>query len=109
MCLVTALLQPSPPATILIDEPELGLHPFALGILAGLIKQASQRTQVIVSTQSATLLDHFEAGDVVVVDREGGASTFARLDPEKLQSWLESYSLGDLWQKNLLEGGPVHE
>ncbi|MCF6228398.1 MAG: AAA family ATPase [Planctomycetes bacterium] len=109
ICLTTALLQPNPPATIVIDEPELGLHPYALGILAGLIKKASSNTQVIVSTQSATLLDHFQPEDVIVVDRKDGASTFERLNPDKLSEWLDDYTLGDLWQRNYLSGGPVHE
>jgi predicted ATPase len=72
IALTTALLQPNPPATILLDEPELGLHPYALDLLAGLIKKAAAQTQVIISTQSASLLDSFEAEDVIVVQREGG-------------------------------------
>lgn len=109
ICLTTALLQPNLPATIVIDEPELGLHPYALGILAGLIKKASAKTQVIVSTQSVSLLDHFQPEDVIVVDRKDGASTFERLNPDELSEWLEDYTLGDLWQRNYLSGGPVHE
>lgn len=80
ICMATALLQPRPPATILFDEPELGLHPYALGVLASLLKQAADRTQVIVSTQSAPLLDYFEPEDIIVVDREDGASKFHRLE-----------------------------
>lgn len=109
ICLVTALLQPNPPATILFDEPELGLHPEALNTLAGLIKQASERTQVIVATQSAPLLDHFDPEDVIVVDRKDGESLFKRLDAKNLSEWLKDYSLGELWQKNVFEGGPNHE
>jgi len=109
ICLATALLQPNPPATMLFDEPELGLHPFALSVLADLIKQAASRSQIIVSTQSAPLLDHFEADVVVVVDREEGASTFRRLGSDELSEWLENYTLGELWQKNVFQGGPVHE
>ncbi|MDE2508021.1 MAG: AAA family ATPase, partial [Planctomycetota bacterium] len=110
IALATALLQPNPPSTMLIDEPELGLHPFALEILASLIHQASKRTQVIVSTQSASLLNSFEPEDIVVVDREKGESRFRRLSREDLQSWLEEdYSLGELWQKGVYGGGPVHE
>jgi predicted ATPase len=109
ICMATALLQPRPPATMLFDEPELGLHPYALSVLAGLLRQAATRTQVIVSTQSATLIDHFEPEDVVVVDREEGASTFHRLDSRALEEWLKQYSLGELWEKNVVEGGPVHE
>jgi len=109
ICLATALLQPNPPATIIIDEPELGLHPYAIEILAELIKAASQKTQVIVSTQSPALVDNFEPEDVIVVNREKGASTFKRLEAKELTHWLEDYSLGDLWRKNIVAGGPVHE
>jgi|SRR5215831_8168906 len=109
ICLATALLQPDPPPTILIDEPELGLHPFALGVLASLLRQTSTRTQIIVSTQSAPLLDTFEPEEVIIVDRFEGASRFRRLEAEPLQAWLQDYSLGQLWQKNVIEAGPVHE
>jgi predicted ATPase len=109
ICLATALLQPNPPATIVIDEPELGLHPFALGVLASMLRQASDRSQIIVSTQSASLLDNFEPEEVIVVDRENGASRFRRLEAGPLQDWLQEYSLGQLWQKNVLEGSPVNE
>lgn len=107
IALTTALLQPSPPATILLDEPELGLHPYALNLLAALLKKAATQTQVIVSTQSAPLLDNFEAEDVIVVEREDGASTFKRLSSADLQEWLKSYSLGELWQKNVIGGRPA--
>jgi len=109
ICLATCLLQPEPPATVIIDEPELGLHPFAISMLADLIKSASKRTQVIVSTQSPTLLDYFEPEDVVVVNRKNGKSTLSRLDENSLQSWLEEYSVGELWQKNVVQGGPTRE
>lgn len=109
ICMATALLQPDPPATMLFDEPELGLHPSALNVLAGLLKQAASRTQVIVSTQSAPLLDEFGPEHVVVVDRENGASTFRHLEGKDLKEWLDDYSLGQLWQKNVISGGPVHE
>lgn len=109
ICLATALLQPAPPATLIFDEPELGLHPYSLEVLAGLVKQAATRTQVIVSTQSAPLLDYFEPEDVIVVAREDGASVFRRLSDSELAQWLEDYSIGELWQKNVFQGGPVHE
>jgi predicted ATPase len=109
VCLATALLQPDPPSAIVIDEPELGLHPYAIEILAELIQAASERTQVIVSTQSPPLIDNFSPEDIIVVSRENGASTFKRLDAQELSHWLEDYSLGDLWRKNIVAGGPVHE
>jgi predicted ATPase len=110
IALATALLQPDPPATILLDEPELGMHPYALDILAGLIKQAATKAQLIISTQSASLLNAFKPEDIIVVDREAGESRFRRLSAKELQSWLEDeYTLGDLWQKNIYGGGPVHE
>jgi len=109
IALATALLQPDPPATILIDEPELGLHPFALDMLSSLILQAQERTQVIVSTQSASMLNAFEPEQIVVVERHEGESTFRRLTKDDLASWLTDYTMGELWQKNIYGGGPVHE
>jgi len=109
ICMTTALLQLRRPATMLFDEPELGLHPYALTVLGGLFKQAAARTQVIVSTQSAALVDHFEPEDVVVVGRKHAASTFRRLDRKELSEWLGEYSLGELWRKNVVEAGPIHE
>ncbi len=109
ICLATALLQPNPPATIVIDEPELGLHPFAISMLADLIKSAAERTQVLISTQSPTLLDYFDPHEIVVVNRKEGRSTFERLDEEQLSEWMEDYSVGELWQKNVVQGGPTSE
>lgn len=110
IALATALLQPNPPATILIDEPELGLHPYALDVLANLILQAQHRTQVIVSTQSAPFLNAFEPEHIVVIERHDGQSVFRRLSEEDLREWMtEDYTLADLWQKNVYGGGPSHE
>jgi predicted ATPase len=109
ICLATALLQPTPPAIIVLDEPELGLHPLAIALLASLIESASERMQVILSTQSPTLLNQFRPEDVIVVNRQAGRSTFTRLDMEMLREWLEEYSVAELWQKNVLQGGPAHE
>lgn len=106
ICLVTALLQPNPPSTIIIDEPELGLHPYAITLLGALLRSASKRMQVIVSTQSVPLLNEFELDDLIVVEREDGASTFKRLDTGKFESWLEDYSVGELWEKNIIGGRP---
>jgi len=110
IALATALLQPNPPSTVLIDEPELGLHPQALDVLANLILQAQDRTQLIVSTQSASLLNAFEPDQIVVIDREEGESRFRRLKADDLREWLgQDYTLGDLWQKNVYGGGISHE
>lgn len=109
ICLATALLQPNPPSTMIIDEPELGLHPYAIEILAELIQAAAERTQLIVSTQSPALVDCFQPEDVVVVTREKGASVFKRLNTQELSAWLEEYSLGDLWRKGVVAAGPSHE
>jgi len=108
IALATLLLQPAEnlPDVIVIDEPELGLHPAAKNILAGLLKAASHHCQVVVATQSAGLLDAFEPEDVVVVDRNDMESTFARQDEDRLQEWLQEYSLGQLWEKNVIGGGP---
>ncbi|MFW5653373.1 MAG: AAA family ATPase [Planctomycetota bacterium] len=106
ICLTATLMQAEMPSAIIIDEPELGLHPVALGIVADLIRAAAARTQVIVATQSPTLLDYFEAEDVIVVDREGNESVFRRLDAPSLAEWLQDYSFGELWQKNVFDGGP---
>jgi predicted ATPase len=109
ICLASALLQPSPPSTFIIDEPELGLHPYAIDILAELIQVTSRKTQLIISTQSPALVDCFQPEDIIVVNRKDGASVFLRLDRNELSSWLEDYSLGDLWRKNIFTGGPAHE
>jgi predicted ATPase len=111
ICLATALLQPKPPPTVLFDEPELGLHPYALTLLGNLFKQASSvhGKQVIISTQSAPLLNEFAPEDVIVVERTNGESTFRRLDSAHLSEWLEEYTLGELWQKNVLGGRPQED
>ncbi len=109
ICLATALLQPFFPSTIVIDEPELGLHPYAIEILSELIRAAAHKTQVIVSTQSPALVNHFVPEDIIVVDREDGASTFKRLKSSELTIWLEDYAMGELWVKNVFSGSPSHE
>jgi len=88
ICLVTALLQPDPPSTIIIDEPELGLHPYAITLLGGLLRSAATRMQIIVSTQSVPLLNEFSINDLIVVERE------------------HEVSVGELWEKNILGGRP---
>ena len=108
MALITLLLLPKQelPAIIILDEPELGLHPRAISILAGLLLGASTDTQVIVATQSPALLDHFEPEQVIVAERDGAESVFRRLDRERLNAWLEEYTLSELWDKNVLGGRP---
>lgn len=109
ICLATALLQPEPPSTIIIDEPELGLHPAAISILAELIQSAAKHTQLIVATQSPLLINDFAVEDIIVVNRKNGASTFKRLQEKDFNVWLEDYSVGELWTKNVLAGGPTNE
>jgi predicted ATPase len=111
IALATLILQPEKfrPSIILVDEPELGLHPSAITMLASLVKQVSQKTQVILSTQSPLLLDHFQPEDVLVADRVDGSTQLTRLDPTKLAVWLDDYSLGQLWEKNELGGRPGRE
>jgi predicted ATPase len=109
ICLATLLLHPDLPGLVVLDEPELGLHPFAIVQLAGLLRQASARSQVLCATQSVTLVSQFELADVIVADRRGGASAFHRPDPEPLAQWLADYSLGELWEKNLLVGRTSRE
>lgn len=95
ICLTTLLLQPENelPELIIVDEPELGLHPYALNVVAGMFGKASYHTQILISTQSTSFLDNFNPEDVITVDRVGKESQFKRLNPEELESWLEEYSL----------------
>jgi predicted ATPase len=111
IALATLFLQPDRyrPSVILVDEPELGLHPYAITMLASLIKQAATKTQVIVGTQSPLLLDHFRPEDVLVANRVEGATQLTRLESAKLAKWLEDYSLGQLWEKNEIGGRPAKE
>lgn len=109
ICLATLLLQPRPPALLVLDEPELGLHPFALTVLAEMFHSAATRSQVLAATQSVTLLDQFELGELVVTDRVDGSTQLHRPDPATLAAWLDEYSLGDLWLKNPLGGRPRPE
>ena len=110
MALTTLLLQPpkTMPSIIIIDEPELGLHPTAISILAGMIKKASQNAQVVLATQSPRLLDEFSADQVVVIERDEvkKTSVFKKLSSEKLKDWEEEYTTSELWDKNVIGGRP---
>jgi predicted ATPase len=106
MCLATLLLQPEAPRLILLDEPELGLHPAAINVLAALLRQASVNSQILLATQSVTLINQFQPEDVLVAERENGATVFNRLNSENYANWMEEYSLGEMWEKNLIGGRP---
>ena len=95
------------PDTILIDEPELGLHPLALKILAEMMQAvARQGKQVIATTQSVTLINQFQPEDIIVADRKDNQSVFRRLDKEEIKDWLDEYALGEIWEKDIIGGTP---
>lgn len=104
IALATLLLQPKLPSTIILDEPELGLHPFAISKLAGMIKKASVHSQIIIATQSVNLVNEFSADDIIVANREDNQTVFKRQSEELLKTWLEDYSIGELWEKNVIGG-----
>lgn len=106
IALATLVMQPKTSQVILIDEPELGLHPVAINTLAGLIKKASAKSQIIISTQSVNLVGNFEPENIITVDRVDGQSVFNRLEKENLEGWLSDFTLGDLWLKNIIKGQP---
>jgi len=108
ICMATLFLQPQElmPNTIVLDEPELGLHPAALDVLADLVKSASKKNQVICSTQSVTFANQFSSEDFIVVDQAKGVSKFKRLKDKELEHWLDEYGMGDIWTKNLIGGRP---
>lgn len=109
IALTILFMQPDPPNTIIIDEPELGLHPAAIAKLSGMIKSvASRNCQVILATQSTDLLSHFTAEDIITVDQVGGESIFRKLDSEKLSLWLEEYTIDDLWKRNIISSGQLN-
>lgn len=106
IALATLLLQTKVPQTIIIDEPELGLHPAAMVKLAAMIRKASAKAQIIIATQSVTLISNFSIDDLIVVGRDDSQSTFHRLDQDNFSQWLEEYSVGELWEKNIIGGRP---
>lgn len=110
VCLATALLQPDRPSTIVLDEPELGLHPFAIHQLAGLVRvAASGGRRVILATQSVTLLSRFSLEEIAVLQRRNGCTEVSRPHPDEIRDFIRDYSLGELWEMNLLSGRPSSE
>lgn len=106
IALATLLLQTELPETIIIDEPELGLHPAAMVKLSGMIKKAAGKAQIIIGTQSVTLISNFSINDLIVVGRADSQSTFHRLNEADFSQWLDAYSIGELWEKNIIGGRP---
>ena len=108
MMLAAILLDPNPPPLVVIEEPELGLHPGVILGIGEMLIQASERTQLVVTTHSRVLIDalHDYPTSVVVCDKYDGESDFERLDTKWLQKWLEKYSLGKLWSAGDLGGNP---
>ena len=108
IALISLLAQPPKdlPAVLFLDEPELGLHPSAIDAIAGLIKAASLHCQVFVATQSISLVNNFELEDLVVIDRKGRYSEYTRPVSENLQAYLEEFSTGQIWEKNVIGGRP---
>jgi predicted ATPase len=106
ICLAALLLQPDLPALVLLDEPELGLHPAAITLLADMLSSAAARAQVIVATQSVTLINRLDQDAVWTVDRQDGQSVFRHLSKSDMSAWLDGYALGELWEKNILGARP---
>ena len=108
MALAAILLDSAPPPLVVIEEPELGLHPDVILSVGEMLIQASERTQLVVTTHSRVLIDALDdfPSSVVVCDKYDGESVFERLDPTWLKEWLEKYSLGKLWSAGDLGGNP---
>jgi len=111
LALIALLQQPERdlPKVLILDEPELGLHPYAIEVLAGLIRAASKHVQVMLATQSVSLIDRFSPEDIVVVDRRERESSYRRLAADELQEWLAEYTLSELWEKNVIGGRPMRD
>ena len=106
IALTALLLQPDPPSTIVLDEPELGLHPAAITQLAALMHQVAPQVQIIAATQSPTFANHFGWQDFIIVDRHEDSSRFRRLKEEEVSAWMDDYAMGEIWEKNLIGGRP---
>ncbi len=106
IALTTLLMQPNLPDTIIIDEPELGLHPSAINKLAAMVHSAAQKKQIVLATQSVNLVNCFNADDIIVVDHKDKQTVFSHLDKDNLDLWLDEYSIGDIWEKNIIGGQP---
>ena len=106
--LLAILLKPGGAPLICLEEPELGLHPDAMTLIAELLVEASQQTQIIVTTQSDVLVSALSehAESVVVCDNLGGATRFRRLESDKLRFWMDKYQLGEIWRAGELGGNP---
>lgn len=106
LCLLAILCHPNPPPLMCIEEPELGLHPDVLPTLADLLKKASERTQLIVTTHSDVLVDALtdRPEAVMVAEKTANGTTLSRLDAQQLQPWLEKYHLGQLWTRGEIGG-----
>ena len=95
------------PDVLLLDEPELGLHPVAVSLIGNMIKALASDLQIIVATQSPLLVDVFDLDEIIVLDLDDNRTTFRRLDASTYHEWLDdSFTPGELWQKNLLGGRP---
>ncbi|MFN4256672.1 MAG: AAA family ATPase [Saprospiraceae bacterium] len=106
LCLLAILLDPTPPPLICIEEPELGMHPDMLPKIADLLKDAAQRTQLIVTTHSDILVDAMtdQPESVLVCEKHDGQTSIKRLNSEELTPWLEQYRLGQLWSRGEIGG-----
>lgn len=109
IALAALLLQPEEimPNVIILDEPELGLHPYAVTQLAEMIKDASLHAQVIIATQSKDLVDHFDIDNISVVEMENGHTKLTHLTDDNYKLWLEQYTISELWDKNVIGGRPI--
>lgn len=106
IALTVLFMQPQLPKVIIVDEPELGLHPTAIAKLAGMIKSAAAKgCQVVIATQSTDLISHFLPEDIITVDQINGETQFKRLREEELHLWLEDYTIDDLWKRNIITSG----